>query len=273
MSEYCAEMQKKFTTPSLIAEKDLYSIKFAVTPDEILATQRLRYKVFNEEQGKGLDSANLNGVDVDEFDAYCLHLIVQHKNEALPVGTYRINIGPMTNCDIGFYSSREYDIAGFDEIRAKVLEVGRSCVSRQYRNGTVVALLWAGISEVLARTNMRYLAGCVSLEDIRPEAAWAVYEYLRKNDKLSTQISGTPCKEFYMERPPEEKINEILENNSELQKVLTPLLKGYLRLGSKICGPPVFDKEFGTIDFLILMDVCKMPERYAKHFNVPEREF
>lgn len=270
VSDTCIEMQKRFTTPPLIAEKDLYCIKFATTPEEILATQRLRYKVFNEEQGKGLDSANTDGIDRDQFDEYCLHLIVQKKDEPIPVGTYRINIGPIADCDIGFYSAGEYDIEGFDEIRSQLLEVGRSCVSPEYRNGTVVALLWAGISEVLARTHARYLAGCVSLEDTRSEVAWAVYDYLCENDKLSDKVKATPKKDFVLERPAQDKIDAILEDRFEFRKMIPPLFKGYLRLGSKICAPPVFDHEFGTSDFLIIMDVSTLPGRYSRHFNVRE---
>lgn len=273
MSETCFEMQKRFTTPALIAEKDLYSIKFAVDPEEIKATQRLRYKVFNVEQGKGLDSANRNGIDCDEFDDYCLHLIVEKKDDSMPVGTYRINIGPMADCDIGFYSSREYAITGFDAIQRQVLEVGRSCVSPEYRNGTVVALLWAGISEVLARTKMRYLTGCVSLEDTRPEVAWAVYDYLCENGKLSGEVTAVPREGFDLPRPEQEKIDAIRNNRLEFRRALPPLLKGYLRIGAKICGPPAFDYEFGTSDFLILMDVFKLPGRYSKHFNVREMDF
>lgn len=271
MSETFFEMRQRLVTPPLIASKDQYHVMYASTPEEVQATQRLRYSVFCEEQGKGVEHA-VNGIDQDEFDEFCMHLIVRHEDEKLPVGTYRINIGPMANCDIGFYSSREFDIHGFDAIRSKTLEVGRSCVSHEYRNGTVVALLWAGISETLGRTKMHYLTGCASLEDMRPAAAWAVYDSLKSQGKLSETVQAEPRKPFELMRPDQKEIDAILNNPREFRKVIPPLFKGYLRMGGKICGPPAFDFEFGTADFLILLDTTRLPERYNKHFNVPEAE-
>ena len=54
----------------------------------------------------------------------------------------------------------------------------------------------------------------------------------------------------------------------ELIRSIPPVFKGYLRLGAKICGDPVLDQEFGTIDFLIILDTSSLPERYMRHFNV-----
>jgi len=38
-------------------------------------------------------------------------------------------------------------------------------------------------------------------------------------------------------------------------------------MGTKICGEPALDKEFGTIDYLILLDTKFLAERYARHFT------
>ncbi len=35
---------------------------------------------------------------------------------------------------------------------------------------------------------------------------------------------------------------------------LPSLIKGYLRIGSLVCGPPALDAEFGTADFFLLLD-------------------
>jgi putative hemolysin len=48
--------------------------------------------------------------------------------------------------------------------------------------------------------------------------------------------------------------------------VLPPLLRGYLRLGARVCGPPAHDPDFGAADFLVLLDLEAMDPRYARHF-------
>ena len=44
------------------------------------------------------------------------------------------------------------------------------------------------------------------------------------------------------------------------------LLRAYLTLGAKICGPPALDRQFKTIDFLTLVDLEKMPPLARQRF-------
>ncbi len=268
-----SDIRDKLCNPPILAEKDQYRIKFAVDPLEIEAAFKLRYDVFKLEQGKNIRPSEAEGIDRDEFDDYCLQLVVEEKNEKKIVGTYRVHLGPIAmESELGFYSEHEYRIEGLDKLAPYTIEVGRSCVSPEYRNGTVVALLWSGISETLFRSGLRYLAGCVSLENMEPAAGWALYEYFKQNEKLSRDVVGHPLEKCRMERPDKKDIDRILEDRFLMRSLIPPLFKGYLRLGAHICGEPAYDRDFGTIDFLILLDVAQLPSRYTKHFNVASVE-
>lgn len=48
--------------------------------------------------------------------------------------------------------------------------------------------------------------------------------------------------------------------------ILPPLIKGYVRLGALICGPPAWDQQFRTADLLMLLSISRMDPRYARHF-------
>ncbi len=254
-------------TPALIAEQELFLIKFAENKHEIEAAMRLRYDVFNGEQGKGLESAELEKIDCDEFDEHCLQLIIVEKKTSRIVGTYRVHLGVVAKAELGFYSAREYNIDGIDEIVDDVLEVGRSCVHPDFRNGSVIGLLWNGLSETLTRSGLRYILGCVSLETVDPTIGWALYENFKRRDKLCKRLKATPVEGFELPAPDLDEMNEFLgEKKVSLLKNIPPLFKGYLRLGVGVCGVPVLDKEFGTIDFLILLDCKNLPEKYIKHF-------
>ena len=252
--------------PPLIVEQDLFLIKFAENQEEIEAALRLRYEVFNIEQGKGLQSAEIDKIDCDEFDEYCLHLIIVEKKTSRVVGTYRVNPGPVARTKLGFYAAREYNIDGLDELQDEILEVGRSCVHPDFRNGSVIGLLWSGISGTLVRAGLHYTLGCVSLDATEPDVGWALYEHFKLRGKLSRQLKATPVTGFELPPGDMEKVNELLSNKVTLLKNIPSLFKGYLRLGVKICGVPIWDKEFGTIDFLILLNYHSMPEKYLKHF-------
>ena len=260
------ELTTKLMTPALIAEKDPYGIKFAETPEEVLATQRLRYRVFNQEQGKGLESAENDGIDQDEYDRHSIHLMVYRKDTGEPVGTYRIIPGQQSVA--GLYSSREFQIRGLDPLLSMTLEVGRSCVDPAYRDGSVVALLWMGIAEIMRRSGMRYLMGCVSLEETRSAAGWALYEYFKVHDLLDRAVTAEPVKGYELQKATPSAVESLFRDTARMRELMPPLLKGYFRLGARICGPPAFDYEFGTVDYLLLLDVARLPERYSRHFNV-----
>jgi putative hemolysin len=44
------------------------------------------------------------------------------------------------------------------------------------------------------------------------------------------------------------------------------LLRAYLSIGAKICGPPALDQDFKTIDFLTLLDLRALPDAVRNHF-------
>ena len=45
-----------------------------------------------------------------------------------------------------------------------------------------------------------------------------------------------------------------------------PLLRGYLRLGAWVCGPPAHDRDFRVADFLVLLELNRVDPRYLRHF-------
>lgn len=261
-------MASELMKPYILGENDQFLLKLAENQHEVDLAFRLRYKVFNIEQGKGLDLCGETGVDKDEFDDYCIHLIVVEKKTGNVVGTYRIHIGKIAKAsEHGFYSAREYNIHGLDKIADQCLEVGRSCVANQFRTGSVVSLLWEGLCKFLKRSNLRFLFGCASLESTDPVVAWALYRYFQEKNLISERLSAEPVEKFLLEKPSEKEIEKAMENRLKLIKEIPPLLKGYFRLGTKICGEPALDYEFGTIDYLILLDLKSIPERYLRHFE------
>jgi len=261
------ELPEHIVTPPKLIENHNFLVKLAETEEEIRMAQKLRYRVFNQEQGKGLKEADENGIDSDEFDEFCLHLIVIDKKTQDVIGTYRAHIGYVARGAKGFYSSREYRIEGLDKISDRCIELGRSCVAPEYRTGTVVVLLWSAISVLLMRTDLVYMIGCVSLEVTDPKIGWALYEYIKTRYPASRDIIAVPKPEFKLKKPPKSEIDEMLKDTLALKNHIPALFKGYLRLGALICGEPALDKDFGTIDFFVLVDTRKIPERYTKYFN------
>ncbi|MEI9866450.1 MAG: hypothetical protein WDN00_18220 [Limisphaerales bacterium] len=56
-------------------------------------------------------------------------------------------------------------------------------------------------------------------------------------------------------------------NRLDAEPVKIPkLLRAYLSVGAKICGPPALDRSFKTIDFLTMLDLEKMPALARQRF-------
>ena len=123
-----AELQStpEVARPVIKSKRPALQISWAKDAGEIQEAQRLRFKVFAEEMGANLASQS-EGLDVDEFDAYCDHLIIRDEDTLRVVGTYRV-LPPHKAQEIGKLSSdSEFDLSRLEHLRPKMVEVGRSC--------------------------------------------------------------------------------------------------------------------------------------------------
>jgi putative hemolysin len=213
----------------------------------------LRFSVFNIELQEGLQNSSATGLDTDEFDPVCDHLIVESVGEV--VGTYRLQTGTRAKGKIGYYSEREFDFAPYERVRNQVVELGRACIHREHRSTEVLHLLWRGIAEYAMDCRGRYLLGCSSLTSQDPAEGFAVFNALR--DYLAEPDFHTvPQKAFRLPSVPP----------SDRQPNIPKLLRTYLAIGAKICGPPGIDREFKTIDFLTLLDLQNLHPRIRARF-------
>jgi putative hemolysin len=248
----------KAETAALIEVHGSYRVRLASSESDRLAAFRLRYLVFNLELKEGLDTAHATGCDTDQFDAVCDHLIVEHPGSGKVVGTYRLQTSAVASANSGYYSEREFDFAPYRRLGDTVIELGRACVDRDHRSSELLFLLWRGIAQYAISNGGRYLIGCSSLTSQDPAHGTAVYASLREH-LVEPQLRTTPQPAFVMP----------LVSPQNASDKIPKLLRAYLAVGAKICGPPAIDREFKTIDFLTLMDLETLhPRVYARFLKV-----
>ena len=222
---------------------------------EILEAQRLRYRVFAEEMGARLPTAD-EGIDRDPFDAWCEHMLVTEEDTGEVVGTYRILTGETAKRVGGFYSDQEFDLTRLNHLRDRAVEIGRSCVHPDHRRGGVITLLWSGVLEYIQRTGYEYILGCASLSMVDGgHSAAAAFKQLRDSHLSSVEYRVFP-------RCPL-PLHELDQNATPS---IAPLIKAYLRVGAHVCGEPAWDPDFNTADLLMLLPLSRMAARYARHF-------
>ncbi|MGV2863126.1 GNAT family N-acetyltransferase [Achromobacter sp. AGC39] len=235
------------------------AVGLARTAEEIEQIQRLRYDVFTEDMGAVFPDAH-DGIEHDRFDPFCEHLMVREMDTGRVVGTYRILTPEKAREAGGYYAQSEFDLSGLGPIRDQLVEVGRSCTHSDYRNGAVIMLLWSGLTEYLRRGGYEYVLGCasVSLRDDGVTAA-EVWRTIMPQLPQGGEPHVTP-----LHRYPVEKLN------STLPARVPPLIKGYLKLGAKVCGEPAWDPDFNAADFPVLLKMERMDERYRRHFGLDQ---
>lgn len=233
----------------------VFHVGLALHLDEVREAQRLRYKVFAEEMGARLSGPE-PGLDADLYDPYCDHLLVRDTDTGEVVGTYRI-LNPANAKRVGsYYTEQEFDLTRLQHIRDRLVELGRSCVHPDYRSGSVITLLWAGLAEYMLKYQYEYLVGCASIgmQDGGHNAAAVWHAASAKH------LGPVEWRVFPRCPLPLEALD------SAPAAVLPPLIKGYLRVGSWVAGEPAWDPDFNTADLPILLAMKNINRAYARHF-------
>ena len=241
-----------------------YTLLLSTDPDQIDAAQRLRHEVFTSEPGFGL-AASADGRDADHFDEYCDHLLVREDGSGEVVGCYRMLPPPGAIAAGGLYTATEFDVSALDPLRPSLVEMGRAVVRADHRNGAVVLLMWAGILAYLDRCGYDYVAGCVSVPVQGPP-----------DEPPGTQLRGVrdfvrrrhaAAYEVYPYRPVVLDGRGLDDIAAPARVSVPPLMRGYLRLGAKVCGEPAHDPDFGVGDFPALLDKADADVRYLRRLR------
>ncbi|HUG23788.1 GNAT family N-acetyltransferase [Piscinibacter sp.] len=253
------------SSPPLEAARDdpaRFEVVWARDDDDVRQAQQLRYLVFADEMGARLSvpPGSPPSHDIDMFDPFCEHLLVRAAaaaGETGPViGTYRVLTPAAARRVGGLYSETEFDLTRLRPLRGRMVELGRSCVHPAWRSGGAILALWGALAEFMERNDLDTMIGCASIS-MRDggHAAASLWEKLRKTHLAPIEWQVIPRLPLPVD---------------DLQCHLTveapALIKGYLRCGAKVLGPPAWDPDFNTADLPMMMRIADLPPRYRKHF-------
>jgi putative hemolysin len=236
------------------------SVSWARHQDEVRAAQRLRFQVFAGEMGARLTTP-VAGHDIDLFDDFCEHLLVRDDASGQVIGTYRV-LTPAQARRVGStYSDIEFDLTRLRDLRERMVELGRSCVHAEHRQGGVILALWGALAGFMGRNKLDTMIGCASIPMWHSgvtsrDAAASIWRQLSATHMAPIQYQVQPRLPLPVQR---------LHGGLEVEP--PALIKGYLRLGAKVLGPPAWDPDFNTADLPMLMRIEDLPARYKRHFR------
>lgn len=241
-----------------------YKFEIATQMSVITECQRLRYRVFALEMGASLESA-AEQIDSDPYDPFCRHLTVTDTVTGDLVACTRV----LSDEDVpqagGFYTQSEFKLGRLRSLPGRKLEVGRTCVHPDHRNGGAITCLWLGLAEFMLSRGYEYLFGCASVDmSDGGRQAHAIYQNALERGLVNLDLDVHPRSP--LPEPDQPAVDAAIELSDSVREILPPLLKAYLNLGAEICGKPCWDKKFNVADMLVLVNRANIAPRYVRRF-------
>lgn len=248
-----------------------FEVRLTRNKEERKQVRQLRYSVFVEEEGAAAtDEQRALREEYDAYDRYAEYMAVFHNGRV--VGTYRIIDRNAAEKMGSFYTETEFNISKIKKYRGNIAEMSRACVEKSYReNALVMRMLWAGLGELIVRRKIGVVFGVASFVGTKPARSAQAISYLYYNHLTPLRLRATVVAENFpdgvnqklsrMNILPRDHVDE-----ADARAEMTPLIKGYLRLGATF-GKGVFvDTPFNSYDVFVMVETRKMDAAYQKHF-------
>jgi putative hemolysin len=247
--------------PKLIFIHSGYKVTIARDEAEVRDALELRFKVFRNDLWNNKSLPDAETLETDQYDSQCFHLIVRHSQTGIVVGTYRLQSWEMAQAGIGFYAATQFNINSMPEpILKQSIEIGRGCIHPDHRNGRVLFMLWKGLAASLIYMNKTTLFGCCSLFSNSQDEGLLLMNDLEEKKYVARGLSVS-AKDGYKCFP---------SNNFDIP-IVTPeiplLFQKYLDFGAKVCSEPAIDREFGSIDYLVMLHFHQMDDNIYRFFT------
>lgn len=250
-----------------------YEVRLARDEADLDASQSLRYRVFYEEMAaKPTPDMETRKRDFDEFDELCDHLLVidrRREGAASIVGTYRLIRRSAAAAYGRFYSAAEYDISRLENFPGEVLELGRSCVDVSARGMAAMNLLWRGIATYVSHFDIELMFGCASLPGNDLQRLALPLSCLAQKHLAPPELRARALPERYVD------MNLLAPGSYDVklaERMVPPLIKGYLRLGGFVGDGAVIDDQFNTVDVCIVVKTDLVTEKYYRHYERAQRD-
>lgn len=256
-------LSDRLVTPfiPLSLSNQFYEVKTVDTVEEFHQVLKLRYEVFFQEFSSFKGRWNLFPYDVDLHDFSCDHLIVKELKSGKVVACYRLLSSKTQHRVDHYYSENEFHIEEFLTVPGNKLELGRACVDKDFRKGTVIALLWKGLCEYAKKSESKYLFGCSSIVRKDFDKVGLLKNYLQETSGV-LDFHIRPTKKY---DPSRHGLNFEASDLSELRG-LSPLIMMYLKAGAKMSTAWAYDSQMDCVDAFTVIDFEKISGEFSRKF-------
>lgn len=255
-------LEKKILRPLIDVqfENEFYEVKTANHPEELAQVLKLRFEVFFREFSTQ-KVTSLFPYDIDMHDFVCDHLIVKDKSNDKVIACYRLLSSKAQHKAGRFYSEGEFMIDELVHSTENKLELGRACVHKDYRKGTVIGLLWKGLISYARKSETRYMFGCSSINRKDFSNLPQIMESIERKDGF--------IKDFEIGVQPKYRMKFEVDsfNDESVSGGMNSLMHMYIMAGAKMGRTLAYDAEMDCLDMFTLMDMRNLPASFERRFS------
>lgn len=256
----------------MLPDTSNFVVRVARSKADVIAAQKLRYAVFVKElggTGAGIDHGA--GIEADRFDAHATHLMLEDTSRAEGdrlVGVYRLMSSDQAAAAGGFYCADEFDLSGLVSSGRNLLELGRACLHPDYRGGTAMLHLWAGLAAYVTEHCADVLFGVASFHGTDMDALATPLSYLAHKHSATTDLTATA---LAPDAVPMRIIPFDQIDRKAAMRATPALIKAYLRLGGVVGQGAYVDHGFNTTDVCLILDTRQMTARAAALYGLEQQ--
>lgn len=237
-----------------------YTTRLAESEDDVRACQRLRYRAFF--QARGLADADADGIDADEFDAVCRHMMVEEVFSRQLVCCFRL-MPLASGAEIGrSYSARWYDLEKLRDYPGKLVEMGRFCVHPEWKDPAILRVAWGAMTRYVDHEGIALLFGCSSFQGIDADEYSDAFALLKERHlaprRWLPRVKAPRVFRFAAKLRPRRPDMKLALGR------MPPLLRTYLTMGGWVSDHAVVDEKLNTLHVFTGIEIARVPETRAR---------
>ena len=234
-----------------------YKARLAESETDVRSCQNLRYLTFIQTRGLS-DNPDPQGIDSDEFDADCRHMMVEDTRTGQLVCCFRMM--PLeSGADIGrCYSAKYYDLDALRDYSGPLVEMGRFCIHPAWKDPAILRVAWTAMTRFVDDNKVEMLFGCSSFQGVDAEDYSDAFALLSEKHiapkRWLPRVKAPKVVLFgrqFKLRPPNMKL--------ALSR-MPPLLRTYLVMGGWVSDHAVVDNEMNTLHVFTGVEIARVPK-------------
>lgn len=227
-------------------KKGRYVARAAQDARDVLAAQQLRHLAFHGSEG----------IDADEFDAHCTHILVEERKTGALVCCFRfLPLSSGTEITRS-YSAQYYELSALQAFEGTMVEMGRFCIHPNIQDPDILRVAWAAMTSYVDENKVEMLFGCSSFKGTDAQEYFDSFAVLRDRhlapQRWLPRVKSPKVFRFAsrLRRKPDAK---------RAQMRMPPLLRTYLMMGGWVSDHAVVDEHMNTLHVFTGLEINAIP--------------